>query len=112
MNGIQKGWFPPLPELSNRRSMVHVDDLVKAIFLVVKDNRSSKEIFIVTDGVAYSSRDIYEIMCKLSGKAIPKWHVPRFLFNLLGFISLSLRYKMQKLFEDDYYSSEKIKSIG
>ena len=51
-------------------------------------------------------------MCKLSGKAIPKWHVPRFLFNLLGFISLSLRYKMQKLFEDDYYSSEKIKSIG
>jgi len=26
-----KGWFPPLPETNNKRSMIHVDDLVRAI---------------------------------------------------------------------------------
>jgi len=112
INGIQKGWFPPLPEFQNRRSMVHVDDLVKAILLVVKARSTSNEIFIVTDGIAYSSRDIYEIMCRLSGRVIPKWHIPMFFFHLLAFISLIFRYKVHKLFEDEYYSAKKIKSIG
>ncbi|MBT7558327.1 NAD-dependent epimerase/dehydratase family protein, partial [Candidatus Woesearchaeota archaeon] len=29
--GIKKGWFPPLPEIENRRSMTHVDDIVRAL---------------------------------------------------------------------------------
>ena len=110
--GIEKGWFPPLPMIENRRSMVHVDDLVRAILLVAKDDRANGEIFIVTDGVPHSSREIYEIMCKLLGRSIPKWYVPKFIFNFVAFFSLSLRQKVNKLFEDDYYSSEKIQSIG
>ena len=110
--GIEKGWFPSLPKVANRRSMVHVDDLVKAILLVAKDDRTNGEIFIVTDGVPHSSREIYEVMCKLLGRSIPKWYVPKFIFNFAAFFSLSLRQKVNKLFEDDYYSSEKIQSIG
>jgi nucleoside-diphosphate-sugar epimerase len=110
--GIEKGWFPSLPKVVNRRSMVHVDDLVNAILLVAKDDRANGEIFIVTDGTPHSSREIYEIMCKLLGKSIPKWYVPTFIFNFAAFFSLSLRQKVNKLFEDDYYSSEKIQSIG
>ncbi len=110
--GIEKGWFPSLPKVANQRSMVHVDDLVKAILLVAKDDRTNGEIFIVTDGVSHSSREIYEIMCKLLGRSIPKWYVPKFIFNFVAFFSLSLRQKVNKLFKDDYYSSEKIQSIG
>jgi len=110
--GIEKGWFPPLPMIENRRSMVHVDDLVRAILLVAKDDRANGEIFIVTDGVPHSSREIYEIMCKLLGRSITKWYVPKFIFNFASFFNLSLRQKVNKLFEDDYYSSEKIQSIG
>ena len=110
--GIEKGWFPSLPKVVNRRSMVHVDDLVKAILLVAKDDRAKGEIFIVTDGTPHSSREIYEIMCNILGKSIPKWYVPKFIFNFSAFFSLSLRQKVNKLFEDDYYSSEKIQSIG
>ncbi len=110
--GIEKGWFPSLPKVVNRRSMVHVDDLVKAILLVAKDDRANGEIFIVTDGTPHSSREIYEIMCKLLGRSIPKWYVPKFIFNFSAFFSLSIRQKVNKLFEDDYYSSEKIQSIG
>ena len=110
--GIEKGWFPSLPKVANRRSMVHVDDLVKAILLVAKDDRTNGEIFIVTDGVPHSSREIYEIMCELLGRSIPKWYVPKFIFNFVAFFSLSLMQKVNKLFEDDYYSSKKIQSIG
>jgi nucleoside-diphosphate-sugar epimerase len=92
--------------------MVHVDDLVKAILLVAKDDRAKGEIFIVTDGTPHSSREIYEIMCKLLGRSTPKWYVPKFIFNFSAFFSLSIRQKVNKLFEDDYYSSEKIQSIG
>ena len=28
LSAIKSGWFPPLPETGNRRSMIHVDDLV------------------------------------------------------------------------------------
>jgi len=105
--GIEKGWFPPLPMIENRRSMVHVDDLVRAILLVAKDNRTNGEIFIVTDGNPYSSREIYEVMCGVLGKSIPRWKLPKFFFKVVALINLNMKYKVDKLLEDEYYSSEK-----
>ena len=34
IKGIRKGWFPELPETKNRRSMIHVDDLVRSILFL------------------------------------------------------------------------------
>ena len=48
--GIEQGWFPPLPETGNRRSMIHVVDLVEALLLVAKDRRANGGIFTATDG--------------------------------------------------------------
>ena len=112
IQGIKKGWFPPLPETGNRRSMIHVDDVVQALSLLASDQRSKDEIFIVTDGRAYSSRDIYEIMCSTLGKRIPRWAVPQFLFHVLASINPHLRYRIGKLLGYEYYSSKKIQSIG
>ena len=111
-SGIKKGWFPPLPETGNRRSMIHVDDVVQAILLLASDQRSNDEIFIVTDGKTYSSRDIYEIMCSTLDKRIPRWSVPQFLFNVIASISSHLQYRIDKLLGDECYSSKKIQSIG
>ena len=110
--GIKKGWFPPLPETGNRRSMIHVDDLVRAIFLVAEDNRANGEIFIATDGKPYSSREIYSAMCNIVGRSVPKWSIPKFLFNMIAIISLKIRYKVDKLLGDEYYSSEKLEALG
>ena len=110
--GIEKGWFPSLPKVVNRRSMVHVDDLVKAILLVAKDDRAKGEIFIVTDGTPHSSREIYEVMCGVLGKSIPRWKLPKFFFKVVALINLNMKHKVDKLLEDEYYSSEKIQSIG
>ena len=110
--GIEKGWFPPLPEFNNRRSMIHVEDLVRTLFLVGGDYRANGEIYIATDGVAYSSREIYVAMCGLLGKVVPRWSVPKFLFDLMALISPRIRKKVDKLFGDENYSSKKLQSIG
>ena len=110
--GIKKGWFPPLPETGNRRSMIHVDDLVRAILLVSKDKRANGNIFIVTDGKPYSSREIYNTMCGVTGKLIPKWSVPKILFDLASLTSPRIKYKINKLLGDECYSSVKLEELG
>ena len=112
LSGIKKGWFPPLPETDNRRSMIHVDDLVQAILLVADDDRANGEIFIATDGTPHSSREIYNAMCSVLDKSIPKWSVPKFLFDMASLISPSIKYKFNKLLGDEYYSSVKLEALG
>lgn len=110
--GIEQGWFPPLPETGNRRSMVHVDDLVQALLLVAEDERANGEIFIATDGVPHSSREIYEAICQAVGKTIPKWSVPKFLFDGLSLLGPGIRYRVEKLLGDECYSSAKLEGLG
>ena len=112
LSGIKKGWFPSLPETGNKRSMIHVDDLVRAILLVAKDNHTNGEIFIATDGTPYSSREIYNAMRDATGKPIPKWSVPKILFDIVGLVSPHIKYKINKLLGDECYSSGKLEALG
>jgi UDP-glucose 4-epimerase len=112
LSGIEKGWFPPLPEIGNKRSMIHVDNLVRAILLVAKDDRTNGEIFIVTDGAPYSSREIYNTMCSVAGKSIPKWSVPQTLFDIASLVSPRIKYKINKLLGNECYSSAKLEALG
>ena len=110
--GIEKGWFPPLPETRNRRSMIHVDDLIKALLLIAEDDRANGEVFIATDGVAHSSRQIYEAICQAVGKTVPAWSVPKFFFDGISLLSPRIQYKVDKLLGDEYYSSAKLECLG
>ena len=110
--GVEKGWFPPLPETGNKRSMIHVDDLVRAILLVADDDRANGEIFIATDGTPHSSRDIYNAMCSALDKSIPKWSVPKTLFDIASLVSSQIKYKINKLLGDECYSSAKLEALG
>ena len=93
-------------------SLIHVDDVVRAILLVADDDRANGEIFIATDGVPYSSREIYNAMCNSLGRSIPKWSIPKFLFDVVSFVSLKNKYKINKLMCDEYYSSAKLEALG
>lgn len=112
LSGIEKGWFPPLPETGNKRSMIHVDDLIRAILLVAIDKKTNGEIYIATDGKSYSSREIYNAMCKSLGKKIPKWSIPKLLFDLLRYTNKKINYKIKKLLDDECYSSDKLYALG
>jgi UDP-glucose 4-epimerase len=118
LNGIKKGWFPPLPETANIRTMVHVEDVVSALILAAEKEEANGEIFIVSDGKHYSSREIFNEMCIAVGNRIPSWFVPRILFLILAKIGDLLgqfmkvpfdSYRYNKLLGDDCYSSDKIR---
>ena len=111
-SGIEKGWFPPLPETGNIRSMIHVDDLVRAILFVAKDNRTNGEIYIATDGKRYSSCEIYEILSSVLCKSPSKLKIPKFIFSFLALLNSRISYKVEKLLGDECFSSKKLYSLG
>jgi nucleoside-diphosphate-sugar epimerase len=60
--GIRAGWFPPLPETGNRRSLVHVADVVAAMRLVAERPEANGRTYIVADPQAYSGRALYDAL--------------------------------------------------
>jgi len=111
LNLINKGLFPPLPEVNNKRSMIHVDDLVLAIFLFLKRNSKGK-IFNATDNKAYSSRFIYESLCFAQNIKPISWSVPKILFDILGLILPSFKKINNVMFNDSNYDSKELSEIG
>lgn len=73
---IDSGRFPPLPEVHNKRSMVHVDDVVQALRLAVENPKANGEVYLVTDGRAYSTHEIYVFIRRALGKTELSWTVP------------------------------------
>lgn len=118
INGIKKGWFPPLPETHNKRSMISITDLVDAIMFITLNQKSTYEVYIATDGNQYSSRDIYISLCRFVGKPPPKWRFPKGVFLLLAFFGDTFNaipfnsHKYKKLFGSECYSSKKLNQLG
>lgn len=81
---IDNGRFPPVPETGNRRSMVHVDDVIQALLLAVRQHQANRQVYIVTDEQAYSTRKIYEMICTALGRPVARWSVPVVLMRLLA----------------------------
>jgi UDP-glucose 4-epimerase len=112
MSGIKAGWFPPLPEIGNRRSMIHVDDLVRAILFLSNKESANGKIFNATDGKEYSSREIYDAMRFEIGKPISNWSIPKIIFDLIALFGDKMSYRVNKLLGSECYSSEKLNALG
>jgi nucleoside-diphosphate-sugar epimerase len=82
--GIRAGWFPPLPDTGNRRSLVHVDDVVAAMRLVAQAPAANGRTYIVADPKAYSGREIYDAIRRALGKPPARWWVPAALLRSGG----------------------------
>ena len=81
---IRHGRLPPLPDTGNVRSMVDVRDLVAALLAAAERPAARGNIYIITDGEAYSSRRLYAALCRAQGKPLPRWSVPAALLRLAG----------------------------
>ncbi len=119
IQAIASGRFPPLPEVGNKRSMVHVDDVVSAAILAAEQPQAAGQVYIVTDGCGYSTRQMYAWICEALNRPVPGWNCPvsalqwlakigdgigsmrgrRFIFDSDG---------LQKLLGSAHYSSVKI----
>lgn len=84
IQAIRRGMFPPLPETHNRRSMVHVDDVVQAAILAAEKPEAAGQIYIVTDGQAYSTRQIYDWIRSVLGKSSLNASIPMGFLKLLA----------------------------
>lgn len=119
IKAIRRGLFPPLPELHNHRSMVHVEDVVRAALLMAEKPEAAGQIYIVSDGQSYSTRQLYDLIRAELGKPSVKWAIPITVLELLakigdGISRLSGRRfvfdsdALHKLTGSAWYSSAKI----
>jgi UDP-glucose 4-epimerase len=116
---VDRGRFPPPPEVRNKRSMVHVSDVVQAALLAAEKPAANGQLYIVTDGQVYSTRELYVKICQGLGRRIPGWHIPIGVWralakagDLIGWI-LGRPFvfdssALPKLLGSAWYSSEKI----
>ena len=81
---VRKGVFPPLPETGNRRSLVHVDDVVSAMRLVVEDDRANGRTYIVASHETPSGRQLFDALRAAQGLQPCGWAMPEGLFRLAG----------------------------
>ncbi|MDQ7090126.1 MAG: NAD-dependent epimerase/dehydratase family protein [Methylococcales bacterium] len=119
IKAIARGFFPSLPEVNNRRSMVHVEDVVRAALLTAENPKAAGQIYIVSDGHPYSSRQLYELICLALDKRPARFTIPLIFLEALAFIGdligklMARRFIFdsevkQKLLGSAQYSSAKI----
>jgi len=118
IKAISKNWFPPFPKIKNKRSMIHVEDVIQGAVLAALSDVSSGEIYILSDGTDYSTRELYEAIRKAMGKKVPSWGIPLLVLQVAAKIGDILRFiirrrifidsdNLQKLIGSSYYSSKK-----
>lgn len=88
--GVRAGWFPPLSETGNRRSLVHVSDVVSAMRLVADVPEANGRTYIVADPHAYSGREIYDAIRVVLSAPTLRWSVPAELLRVGGVLGDAL----------------------
>jgi len=99
--------FPPFPSLSNRRSLVHVANVVQAALLAAQRAPQSP-CYIVTDRLPYSTRQLYELICWALGRRIPRWQMPLDAWAILGRLGDRVGRIMKRRFPIDSASLNKL----
>lgn len=73
---VKRGWFPPLPETGNHRSLVHIEDVISAIRLVLNDCRANGKTYIIASQEAPSGRVLFDALRQAQGLLPCRWSVP------------------------------------
>lgn len=73
---VRRGWFPPLPETGNCRSLVHVSDVIAALRQVAEDERAAGRCYIVAHQHAPSGRALYDALRRAADLPERAWSIP------------------------------------
>jgi UDP-glucose 4-epimerase len=85
LTAIERGRFPPLPELGGRRSLIGLDDLVAAARLTMVHPAADGQTFIVSELQPYSTLELTQMMHRALGKPMPGWRIPRSALGIAAF---------------------------
>ena len=81
---VASGCCPPLPDTGNRRSMVHVEDLVELALTAAVSPAASGQCYIAADEGHHSTRELYLGLCMALGRSVPGWQVPAGMLRFGG----------------------------
>ena len=73
---IKRGWFPPIPDTNNRRSLVHVSDVIGAIHAVASNPNTYGKTYIVANAKHYSGYEIYKLVREALGLPASSFTIP------------------------------------
>ncbi len=105
---IRAGWFPPLPETGNRRSLVHAQDVVEVMRLVATRAEANGRTYIIADPRPYSGREIYDaIRAELRAPAL-RWSVPAWAWRAAARLHPRLSEIVDRLLGSACYSPARI----
>jgi nucleoside-diphosphate-sugar epimerase len=76
LRAVRARRFPPPPPVENRRSMIHVDDVVRVAIAAGQRPEAVGRVIVVGDGVPYSTRRIYAAMVHALGREAPRLALP------------------------------------
>lgn len=110
IKAIDRGWFPPIPEIHNQRSMVSVQDVAHALIACAENPVANRKIYTVSDGVLYSTRQLYDAIRAALGLKPRKWAIPRLLLEFPENFSRVYARKLNKLLGSETYSADLIKA--
>jgi len=105
---IQAGWFPSLPETGNRRSLVHVQDVVEVMRLVAARPEANGRTYIIADARAYSGREIQDAIRAVLRKPTLHWSVPAGVLRAAGQMNGRLGEVVGRLIGSACYSPARI----
>ncbi len=88
---IAAGRFPPLPETGNQRTMVDVRDVAAALVLAAETPAAGGKAYVVTDGRAYSTREIQDLIRRALDLQPLHWSLPRVFFSVLAAVGDGLQ---------------------
>lgn len=119
IEAVRRGWLPPLPETGNRRSLVHVDDVVQALLLAALHPAAAGQTYFVTDGRPYSGGELYRLIRQALNRPAPRWVIPAAMLwgavtladgvrGLLGHRDRKNRMMLDKLLGGACYDSRRI----
>lgn len=119
IEAIDRGRFPSLSNVHNKRSMVHVDDVVQALRLTVENPKANGEVYLVTDGRVYSTYEICAAIRHALGIVKPRREVPTSVLRATAGIGDAISrirgrsfffnsLTLNKLIGSAWYSSDKI----
>jgi nucleoside-diphosphate-sugar epimerase len=84
IDAVRNGRFPPVPEVGNKRSLVHVDDAAEAVVLAASLPQAAGRLFLVTDGHPCSTREMFVWISDALGRSVPARAIPLVAFRLLA----------------------------
>lgn len=119
VNALKKKRYVNIGKGTNRRTLVHIKDIVNAALCVAEHSEAGGKIYNVTDGSVYQLKEIIETICSVLEIAPPRLHLPEKPVRLLAGAfedALALikkrspvnRATIDKLLEDIAVSGDKI----